>query len=191
MAEPVVLLDSDNNPIGHADKQYVHTKDTQLHLAFSCYLYNDKGELLITRRALEKKTWPGVWTNSFCGHPAPGESFDAAIARRAQVELGTKVADVITILPSFSYRAVDASGIVEYEFCPVHAARIDAPLEPNPTEVMDYAWVDPAALAHSARNMPELLSPGMVEQIEQITQQLPQDHSGVAIPSALRALAGM
>lgn len=191
MAELVVLLDSDNNPIGHADKQHVHTTDTQLHLAFSCYLYNDKGELLITRRALEKKTWPGVWTNSFCGHPAPGESFDAAIARRAQVELGTKVADVITILPSFSYRAVDASGIVEYEFCPVHAARIDGSLEPNPAEVMDYAWVDPAALAHSARNIPELLSPWMVEQIEQITQQLPQDHSGVAIPSALRALAGM
>ena len=94
-------------------------------------------------------------------------------------------------MPSFSYRAVDASGIVEYEFCPVHAARIDGSLEPNPAEVMDYAWVDPAALAHSARNMPELLSPWMVEQIEQITQQLPQDHLGVAIPSALRALAGM
>lgn len=133
--ELVVLLDQAGAHIGTSAKAGVHTEETPLHLAFSCYLFNESGQLLVTRRALSKKTWPGVWTNSFCGHPGPGESFEDAMARRAAQELGTTITSVNSLLPDFRYRAVDASGIVENEICPVFTATITAPLAPNPDEV--------------------------------------------------------
>src|SRR5690554_2220584 len=114
-AEKVVLLDDAGSPTGSADKYQVHTHATPLHLAFSCYVLNDVGEVLVTRRALSKLTWAGVWTNSVCGHPAPGEPREDAVARRAAQELGTEIRDLRVVLPEFKYQAVDASGIVENE----------------------------------------------------------------------------
>lgn len=165
--ELVVLLDEAGTRIGTESKASVHTEDTPLHLAFSCYLFNSSGQLLMTRRALGKKTWPGVWTNSFCGHPGPEESFDEAMMRRAEQELGTQITDIRTLVPDFRYRAVDASGLVENEICPVFAATITAPLAPNPDEVGEYAWVDPAALRDSALGTPFAFSPWLLEQIAQ------------------------
>ena len=75
----VVLLDDDGNPIGTAPKSSVHGPDTALHLAFSCHVLNSEGQVLLTRRALSKRTWPGVWTNSFCGHPRPAEPVLSAV----------------------------------------------------------------------------------------------------------------
>lgn len=165
--ELVVLLDQAGARIGTSAKAGVHTEETPLHLAFSCYLFNESGQLLVTRRALSKKTWPGVWTNSFCGHPGPGESFEDAMARRAAQELGTTISSVNSLLPDFRYRAVDASGIVENEICPVFTATITAPLAPNPDEVEEYAWVDPSALRTSALGTPFAFSPWLLEQIDQ------------------------
>ncbi|WP_368075788.1 isopentenyl-diphosphate Delta-isomerase [Curtobacterium sp. Csp1] len=103
--ETVVLLAEDRTPVGTADKFAVHTTDTPLHLAFSCHVRNTDGDVLVTRRALSKKTWPGVWTNTFCGHPGPDEAFEDAVARRASRELGITVRDVELVLPDFRYSA--------------------------------------------------------------------------------------
>lgn len=170
--ERVVLLDAQGNPTGSADKATIHTADTPLHLAFSCYLLNDSGQLLLTRRALSKKTWPGVWTNSFCGHPAPGEEVFDAIRRRAHEELGTTVEDIQVVLPKFQYRATDASGIVENEICPVHLARISSDLGPNPEEIAEWAWADPAAVIDSVTNTPFAFSPWLVEQFPDVAPAL-------------------
>jgi isopentenyl-diphosphate delta-isomerase len=171
--EQVVLLDDAGNNIGSADKATVHTRDTALHLAFSCHVFDTDGQVLVTRRALSKLTWPGVWTNSFCGHPAPGESIEDAIARRAQLELGIGVRELSLVLPDFRYRAVDASGIVENEVCPVYRAVTTDAVVANPAEVAEWQWVDPDSLVAAASAAPYAFSPWLVWQLEQVERTLP------------------
>ncbi|MCU1422153.1 MAG: isopentenyl-diphosphate Delta-isomerase [Microbacteriaceae bacterium] len=146
----------------------MHTAETPLHLAFSCHVYNAEGLVLVTRRALSKVTWPGVWTNSFCGHPAPGETMADAIARRARFELGIAVEAVEVVLPDFRYRAVDASGIVENEICPVFRAVTTDAVDPNPDEVSEFAWLAPAALSGAVEAAPFAFSPWLGWQLAQL-----------------------
>lgn len=164
--EDVVLLSEDGTEIGRVSKDAVHGADTPLHLAFSCYLLDEHGRLLVTRRALSKRTWPGVWTNSFCGHPLPGEPVADAVVRHATRELGAQIDDLTLELPLFRYRATDPSGVVEHELCPVYTARIASELQPVPTEVMEHVWVRPEQLATSVRTTPWAFSPWMVLQVE-------------------------
>ncbi len=164
----VVLLDDDGHEIGTALKSSVHGTDTALHLAFSCHVYNDRGETLVTRRALDKGTWPGVWTNSFCGHPRPAEPVIAAVRRRAEHELGITLRDIRLELPLFRYRAVDAGGMVEHEVCPVYVAFTDDEPELNPREVVEARWVDPDELASGLQITPWAFSPWLVLQAEQL-----------------------
>jgi isopentenyl-diphosphate delta-isomerase len=167
-AEQVVLLSEQGEPIGVADKAAVHTTDTALHLAFSCHVTNTDGLVLVTRRALTKLTWPGVWTNSFCGHPSPDESMEHAIARRARIELGIEVTAIEVVLPDFRYRAVDASGIVENEVCPVYRASTTDAVRPNPDEVAEFEWVNPQSLHTAATAAPYAFSPWLGWQLEQL-----------------------
>lgn len=166
--EYVVLLDDWGNEIGTAPKASVHGTDTALHLAFSCHVVNAAGQVLVTRRALEKKTWPGVWTNSFCGHPSPSEPVLQAVHRRAAFEVGLTIREVELALPLFRYRAVDASGIVEHEICPVYVARTDEEPRVNPAEVAESRWVDPADLAAALEATPWAFSPWLVLQAQQL-----------------------
>ncbi len=165
--ESVLLVADDGTPIGVADKRTVHSADTPLHLAFSCHVFDSAGRVLVTRRSLQKLTWPGVWTNTFCGHPAPDEPVEDAIARRAERELGLAVRDVALVVPDFRYRATDASGIVENELCPVYRAVADSPLDPRPDEVAEYAWVQPDALRAAVLAAPYAFSPWLALQLQQ------------------------
>jgi isopentenyl-diphosphate delta-isomerase len=141
--ELIVYVDDQGVPTGEtALKLDAHTNNTRLHAAFSCYIFNDDGQILVTRRALSKKVWPGVWTNSVCGHPGPGEADEAAIVRRSDYELGMQVTDIEVILPNYKYRTPPFNGIVENEFCPVYLARLLSDPSPNPAEVEDYKWMD-------------------------------------------------
>jgi isopentenyl-diphosphate delta-isomerase type 1 len=137
----IVLVDERGNPIGEAEKSSSHHDQTPLHLAFSCYVFDGAGRLLVTRRAGSKKVWPGVWTNSVCGHPQPGESMEAAIRRRLDYELGMSAGDIEVLLPAYRYRAPAFNGVVENEFCPVHFARAVSEPVPNPEEVEGIRWV--------------------------------------------------
>lgn len=160
-----MLLADDGTPIGEADKASVHGFRTPLHLAFSCHVSNDAGELLVTRRALTKRTWPGVWTNAFCGHPAPDEALPEAVARRALDELGVTLLDLRLAVPHFRYVATDAAGVVENEMCPVYTARSLDPVLPDPDEVAEFRWVDPERLAAAVTAAPWAFSPWLTLQL--------------------------
>ena len=170
-ADEVVLVDEDGRPLGAAPRTTVHTADTPLHQAFSLYLFDDEGRVLITRRALDKRTWPGVWTNACCGHPRPGEQLGAAVRRRLGEELGLQVEDLQVVLPDFSYRAVDASGIVEHELCPVLVGRAVGDLRPDPEEVAEHAWVPWPDLVTAIRATPGVYSPWSALQIPQLAAE--------------------
>jgi isopentenyl-diphosphate delta-isomerase len=140
--ELIVLLDAGGQAIGTAPKAPSHHSDTPLHLAFSCYLTDLAGRVLITQRAHGKASFPSVWTNSCCGHPAPGESLREAIRRRVPTELGLDVTDLTLILPRFRYRATAADGLVENELCPVVRAVAVGDPRLNPEEVAAAEWRD-------------------------------------------------
>lgn len=162
--ERVVLLDENGRPIGTAPKEQVHHADTPLHLAFSCYLVDDAGSVLLTRRALHKQTFPGVWTNSCCGHPAPDEAAEEAVRRRVRQELSLDVTELRCVLPDFRYRATASNGVVENELCPVYVGRAVGIADPDPDEVMEHIWVQWRELRTAAR-LPWAISPWAAAQI--------------------------
>jgi len=146
MREPelIVFVDENGQPTGKTgQKLESHSAETKLHLAFSCYIFRQKdNKLLVTQRALTKKVWPGVWTNSVCGHPMPGEKIEDAIRRRAAYEIRLKnLRDISCVLPQYIYKTPPFKGIIENEFCPVFVAYTEEPPKPNPEEVEDYRWL--------------------------------------------------
>jgi geranylgeranyl diphosphate synthase type I len=168
--DEVVLVDGQGNPTGTMRRTEIHGPDTPRHRAFSVYLVDPAGRVLITRRSLKKTTWPGVWTNSCCGHPRPGERDAEAIERRVRDELGITIDHLEPMLPDFAYEAVDASGVRENEICPVYRAQVCDPtaLRLDPDEVIEHAWVPWDALVATATATPAVLSPWSTAQIRQL-----------------------
>ncbi len=136
----IVYVDEQDNVLATAPKLAAHNSDTKLHRAFSVFLFNSKGELLLQQRALSKKTWPGVWSNSCCGHVMLHETVENAAKRRLSNELGMRVDKLHLVLPDFRYRA-EKDGVVENEICPVFVGYTSALPVANPDEVNDVKWV--------------------------------------------------
>jgi len=180
VADHVVTCDEAGNRLGTVPRADVHTTDTPLHLAFSCYLLDAADNLLITRRALVKRTWPGVWTNSFCGHLRWTESPEDSLVRHAEHELGAEVSDVQVVLPEFRYRAVDASGVVENEICPVYVARVVGDVAPNPAEVAEHVWAPATSVRAAVEATGWAFSPWMVRQLGDVA----------GVPAAERTAGG-
>lgn len=163
--EMIVYVDEDNNAIGTARKLPAHDSETKRHRAFSVFLFNDKGELLLQQRALSKKTWPGVWSNSCCGHVILHESTENAARRRLKYELGLKIRELHMILPHFRYRA-EKDGVVENEICPVLVGFTNKQPERNPGEVNDVKWVDWKSFTEEVADPANGFSPWAVEEVE-------------------------
>ena len=161
--EMVVLVDEDNNPLATARKSETHNADTKLHRAFSVFLFNSKGEILLQRRALGKLTWPGVWSNSCCGHTMLNERTEQAAARRLAYELGLHNVELHMALPHFRYRA-EKDGIVENEICPVLIGFTDQDPAMNPREVAETEWVGWDDLLAAIRRGESELSPWAIEE---------------------------
>ena len=137
--EELVLVDEENNVLGTMPKSFVHGATTPLHRGFSLFLFDRDGRLLLQRRSHTKKTWPLVWSNSVCGHPALHESNSEAAKRRLSYELGMQAKHIEEVAP-YRYTFV-RDGVMENEVCPILVGFTDDEPRPNKDEVEAVRWV--------------------------------------------------
>ena len=137
--EQVILVDELDNELGVMEKILAHQK-ALLHRAFSIFIFNDKGELLLQQRALSKYHSPGLWTNTCCSHPRPAESSSDAANRRLKEEMGFECE--LTYQFNFIYKAELDQGLTEHELDHVFFGLYTGLVNPNPEEVKDYKFVD-------------------------------------------------
>ncbi|MFF7548870.1 isopentenyl-diphosphate Delta-isomerase [Streptomyces canus] len=141
------LVDEHGVTIGTAEKLAAHQPPGQLHRAFSVFLFDERGRLLLQQRALGKYHSPGVWSNTCCGHPYPGEAPFAAAARRTYEELGVSPS-LLAEAGTVRYNHPDPdSGLVEQEYNHLFVGMVQSPLAPDPEEVGATAFVTPDELA--------------------------------------------
>lgn len=143
-SEKLILVDEHDNEIGSISKADAHDANGTLHRAFSLFIFNDKGELLLQQRSPEKRLWGGYWSNSCCSHPRVGETMDIAVHRRLEQELGM-TAD-LEFVYKFSYQADFGELGGEHEFCWVYVGRATSEVRANTSEISDWRWISPAAL---------------------------------------------
>lgn len=147
--DPIMLelVDEEGSTIGTAEKLSAHQAPGMLHRAFSVFLFDGTGRLLLQRRALGKYHSPGVWSNTCCGHPYPGEPPFAAAARRTGEELGVGPV-LLREAGRVRYNHPDpASGLVEQEYNHLFAGLVEAEPRPDPAEIAETAFVTPGELA--------------------------------------------
>lgn len=136
--EHVVLVDAEDRELGTMEKYEAH-RQGQLHRAFSIFLFNDNDELLIHQRAEVKYHSAGLWTNTCCSHPRPGESLMQAAERRLQEEMG--VQSPLKHLFSFLYKADLGDGMIEHELDHVYIGRFNGTPQPDPAEVSHWRFM--------------------------------------------------
>ena len=165
--EYVILVNKQNKILGTAPKLQAHNNNTKLHRGFSLFLFNKKGELLLQKRSFKKKTWPLVWSNSCCGHPALGQSNVDAAKRRLEYELGISAADIFEVISDFRYK-VKLDSIVENEICPILVGISEQEPIMNKDEVNDIAWVNWNKFMDDVKNNPDGYSPWCALEVEQL-----------------------
>jgi isopentenyl-diphosphate delta-isomerase len=133
----IILVDEQDLQTGTMGKMEVHQK-AMLHRAFSIFIFNEKGEMLLHKRADKKYHSGGLWTNACCGHPKPGEETLTAAQLRLQEEMGFKTE--LTKAFDFIYKAPFENGLTEYEFDHVFIGKYDGDIVPNADEVSDYCF---------------------------------------------------
>lgn len=157
-SEQLILVDSEDREVGQASKVAAHEGQGLLHRAFSLFLFNEAGEVLLQQRAAGKPLWPGYWANSCCSHPRVGEDMHTATVRRLREELGMECA--LEFIYKFQYHAEYGDVGSESELCWVFAGRTAAqPVHVNATEIAAWRYVVPADLDRDIAAHPEIYSP--------------------------------
>ncbi len=142
--ELLILVNDDDEEIGHLDKAACHDGEGVLHRAFSLFIFNDDGHLLLQRRSLDKRLWPGFWSNSCCSHPRRGEKLGEAVQRRLLEELG--MTSQFEFLFKFVYYAPFGDVGAERELCSVFIGRSNDPVRANTNEIAETRWITAADL---------------------------------------------
>ncbi|MCY4322498.1 MAG: isopentenyl-diphosphate Delta-isomerase [Gammaproteobacteria bacterium] len=153
----LVLVDALDRELGYLEKDACHDGEGALHRAFSVFVFNDRDELLLQQRSMEKRLWPGYWSNSCCSHPVAGEALDRAVVRRVEQELGMHVQG--NFLYKFIYQAQFEEAGSEHEMCHVFWARSAESPHVNKREVAAWRWLSAAQLSDALRRQPESFTP--------------------------------
>ena len=152
--ELIILVDHQDRQIGVEEKLAVHRNGGLLHRAFSIFIFNRRGEMLIQQRSAQKYHFRNLWTNACCGHPRPGEEVESSARRRLSEKLGFETA--LREVFSFVYSADDPeSGLTEREFDHVFVGWFDGTVHPHPDEVSDVRWIARAELEHDLAALPD------------------------------------
>ncbi len=155
--EELILVDDQDHEIGYLDKARAHEGEAVLHRAFSLFVFNSRGELLLQKRAEGKRLWPGFWSNSCCSHPRRGETMAIATQRRLRQELGIETG--LEYIYKFQYQAqFDPSG-AERELCWVFLGQSDQAPRINALEIADWRYVAVADLEREMDQRPEDFTP--------------------------------
>lgn len=155
--EALIIVDAQDRILGHGTKAELHEGSGTLHRAFSIFLFNNHGEVLLQQRSAQKRLWPLFWSNTCCSHPRQGESYGVATQRRLSEELGMHAN--LTFTHRFRYQAqFDESG-AEHELCSVYVGKADDDPTANPLEIADWQWITPEALDLWIVQTPETLTP--------------------------------
>ena len=155
--ELLILVDESDREIGHLSKGECHNGAGVLHRAFSLFIFNPAGELLLQKRSAEKRLWPLYWSNSCCSHPRRGETMGEATVRRLEQELG--LATTLHHLYTFRYQVPYLDLGSENEMCWVYAGLCDEEPRPNGREIAETRWITADALDHELREQPDSLTP--------------------------------
>jgi isopentenyl-diphosphate Delta-isomerase len=170
--EQLILVDSSDREIGFLAKADAHLGRGTLHRAFSLFVFNPEGELLLQQRAKTKRLWPGYWSNTCCSHPRRGEKMDSAIRRRLQEEFGLSAE--LEFLFKFQYQTqYDAQG-AEHELCWVYAGRSAERPRANVHEIAAWRYVTPHALQAEIARAPETFTPWFKLAWARILREHPQ-----------------
>lgn len=152
MEQQVILVDQEDQSTGVAEKMEAHRKGL-LHRAFSVFIFNRKGEMLLQRRSLHKYHSGGLWTNACCSHPQPGEETEAAAIRRLQEEMGFETA--LEKVFDLVYKAEFENGLTEHEFDHVFAGEYEGAIQFAADEVMDYCYKNMPDIRDSLQSHPQ------------------------------------
>lgn len=163
----VILVDENDQEIGQKEKMQAHL-DGDLHRAFSIFIFNSKGEILLQKRALAKYHSPGLWTNTCCSHPQPNKSMENCLDDRLMVEMGMKC----NLEPwfTFKYKASFENGLIEHEFDHVYKGFSDELPVLNPDEVSDYQYITVKNLKLELENHPEKYTAWLKLIIDRLSQ---------------------
>ena len=156
-ADLLILVDEHDQEIGQLDKQACHDGAGTLHRAFSVFIFNTDGDLLLQQRASDKRLWPEYWSNTCCSHPRIGEAMDDAVQRRCQEELGFQTP--LTFVYKFQYQAQYGDAGAEHELCSVYVGHYSGNLDVNHSEVAATRWISQAALANEMSSNPDRFTP--------------------------------
>ncbi len=167
--ETLILVDESDRVVGHLSKGACHDGEGVLHRAFSLFVFNRAGNLLLQQRSAEKRLWPLFWSNTCCSHPRAGETMDEAIHRRLSQEFG--MASELEFLFKFQYQAAYEDKGSEHEMCWVYIGVTDDEATPNRTEVADNRWVTPAELDDEMSDAPEQFTPWFVMEWRRVREE--------------------